>query len=885
MAQYFFDVVNSLVGRLYSYAYEEAFRAYGLNDELQGIKDTLSIVKGVLLDAEMKKDQNHGLREWLMQVQNICYDAEDVFDEFESQNVRNQDVQASGSKRRKVSHFFSSSNPIVFKLWMSGQVKNIRDRLDKVIADGNRLGLERRINVEFGLGVQRRAMTYSHVDASDVIGREDDREEIIKLLMQPHPHGDGDGDKSLCVIPIVGIGGLGKTTLAKFVFNDKRTEGHFQLKMWVCVSNDFDIKQIVIKIIHSANDSASAPTIAHVQQENINHLDIQQLVHRLKHKLSGQKFLLVLDDIWNDDRAKWLELKDLIKVGATGSKILVTTRSNSIASMMGTVDPYVLKGLSPNNCLSLFVKWAFKEGEEKRYPILVEIGKEIVGKCQGVPLALKTLGSSLFSKFDLEKWEFIRDSDLWNLEQKEDDILPALKLSYDEMSSHLRHCFIYFSLFPKGYLFEGYYVKNLWLALGLLQSLTPNGSQKADDITRQYIDELSARSFIQEFIDFGNNMYNFKVHDLVHDLAMYVSKEEFVVVNSHTRNIPEQARHLSIFETDSLGHDLFQKSRSVRTILFPIEGVGLDSETILNTWLSRYKYLRYLDLSDSSFETLPNSIVKLEHLRFLDLSCNLKIKRLPHSICKLHNLQCLSIKGCMELETLPKGLGKLINLGELHVTTKQSLLPHNEFASLSNLQRLVFCDCDNLKILFNRVQLTSLEELIVLSCGSLESLPLYILPYLEALVVSNCKRLNLSLKDESPMRNSQMVQQSINHENSIQRMRMKMLFLDGFPELETLPQWIEGAANTLQILVILDCPNLEMLPECLTTMTHLKYLHIFNCPKLSSLPSDMHRLTAHLEVLVIMGCPELCRKCQPESGEYWPIIAHIKKVNIEKPRE
>ena len=136
----------------------------------------------------------------------------------------------------------------------------------------------------------------------------------------------------------------------------------FQLKIWVCVSNDFDIRQIIMKIINSVSVStsasmlASAPTDTFSYNENITNLNIVQLVSRMRQKLSGQKFLLVLDDIWNDDCSKWLELKDLIKVGAPGSKIIVTTRSNSIASMMGNVLSYVLEGLSLKDCLSLFVK-------------------------------------------------------------------------------------------------------------------------------------------------------------------------------------------------------------------------------------------------------------------------------------------------------------------------------------------------------------------------------------------------------------------------------------------------------------------------------------------------------------------------------------------------
>ncbi|GAU30084.1 hypothetical protein TSUD_332530 [Trifolium subterraneum] len=701
--------------KLVSNAYEESFLAYGVYEDLQWFKDALSFVRDVLLDAEQKKDQNHELGEWLRQIQNICYEVEDILDRFELQDKRKQVVKSSGSTRLKVRRLISySNNRFVFRVKMTREIKEIRDRLNKLAADGSCFGLAR-VSVGPESVVQRREMTYSYVDVLDVIGRENDKEEIMKLLMQPYPQGDGVGDKSLCVIPIVGIGGLGKTTLAKLVFNDERVDQLFQLKMWVCVSYNFDIKQILIKIIHST--SYSTPTTAFTLQENIYNLDIEQLLSCLQYQLFGQKYLLVLDDVWNDDRAKWLQLKDLLKGGAIGSKIIVTTRSKSIASMMGDVSSYVLNGLSQEDCLSLFVKWVFKEGEEEKYPNLVEIGKEIVKKCQGVPLAVRSLGSSLFLKFDVSEWEIIRDSEIWKLEHMRYDILPALKLSYDHMPSYLRRCFAYFSLYPKDHFFRVNNITNLWVALGLVES--KNGSENLENIAREYIDEFHSRSFLLDLVDDGQFL-RFKVHDLVHNLALYIAKEECVLVKSHTQNIPKQVRHMSIVENDSLDHDLFSKSKQVRTILFPILGVGLDSASLLDTWISRYKCLRLLDLSDSSIDTIPDSIAKLEHLRTLDLFNNRKIKRLPDSIC---------------------------------------------------------------------------------------------------------------------------------------------------------------ATETLETLVIEKLSNLKMLPECLTTMTHLKKLRIRLCPQLLTLPNDIHRLTA-LEDLHIHHCPELCQKYQPEIGEYWSMIAHIKHVSI-----
>lgn len=167
-----------------------------------------------------------------------------------------------------------------------------------------------------------------------------EKDEIIKLLNLPHPQ--GDGDKSMCVIPI--MGGLWKTTLEKLVFNDDAMDSLFQMKTGLSVSVNFDIKQIIINMIKVATTAdlkaASAPSTSLAPQENIYNLNMGQLVSRLKHKLSDQFFLLVLDDVWNEDRDKWIELEDLINVGAPGRNFLVTTRSKLAAQMIGNVPSY-----------------------------------------------------------------------------------------------------------------------------------------------------------------------------------------------------------------------------------------------------------------------------------------------------------------------------------------------------------------------------------------------------------------------------------------------------------------------------------------------------------------------------------------------------------------
>ncbi|XP_029126793.1 putative disease resistance protein RGA4 isoform X2 [Cajanus cajan] len=738
--------------------------------------------------------------------------------------------------------------------WTSLSVKHFESKWSKLMVPPK----TRRV-------VHRREMTHSHVTDSDVIGREHEKGEIIQLLMEQNPN---DDHKSLSVIPIVGMGGLGKTTLAKFVFNDKRIDECFPLKMWVCVSDDFDIKQLIIKIINSSNDLA--PANAPPLQQNLNTLDLEQLQNQLRNKLAGQRFLLVLDDVWNEDRVKWVELRNLIQVGAAGSKILVTTRSQIIASMMGTVPSHILEGLSPEDSLSLFVKWAFKEEEEKKYPHLVNIGREIVKRCGGVPLAVRTLGSLLFLKFEVEEWEYVRENEIWNLPQNRGDILPALKLSYDLMPSYLRQCFALFSLYPKDYDFTNFEVTSLWGALGLL--ISPKKNRTLEDVGNQYIYELLSRSFLQDFAD-GGNVYAFKIHDLVHDLALLVAKDECLHINSHFQNIPENVRHLSFAKNDLLDNLFKTKSVAMRTILIPDGTTGVYSETLVNTCVSKFKYLRFLDLSDSTCETLPYSIAKLKHLRYFNISYNQNIKRLPNSICKLQHLQVLKFDGCTKLEALPIGLKKMISLRHLAITTRQFVLPDNEIANLSSLAILSIHSSPNLEFIFGGVKFPALKSLNVSECQGLKSLPLDVenFPELETLLVEKCGNLDLELWKN-------------HHEEQSPKLKLIYVILSGLPQLTALPQWLQKTANSLQTLSIEDCRNLEMLPEWLTSLTNLKIFGISYCLELSSLPDNFHHLTA-LEILEIEGCPALCRKCQPRVGEYWPKISHIKRLEIEELEE
>ncbi|KAM7481490.1 hypothetical protein LguiB_006073 [Lonicera macranthoides] len=309
---------------------------------------------------------------------------------------------------------------------MSRKLKKIRSRLEEI--DANRKQFELAEHAFDSLVVYPlREQTHSFVHASNVIGKNLDINRIVKfLLSNASSSASSSTIENIDVLPIVGLGGLGKTTLAKLVYNDDVITLNFETRLWVCVFEDFDLEKVIEKIMEDAIGADHA------------HLDLSQLEACLCTTLDSKKFLLVLDNMWNEDQKKWTDLKDLLNCGSHRTKIITTTRKKTIVEIMGTLELYELKGLSNDECMSIFVKCAFKEGEEKQYSKLREIGEAIMMKCGGLPLAVKSIGSLLYTKREEREWHYIKDNDIWKIQQKENDVLPILKLSYNEMPFYLK---------------------------------------------------------------------------------------------------------------------------------------------------------------------------------------------------------------------------------------------------------------------------------------------------------------------------------------------------------------------------------------------------------------------------------------------------------------
>ncbi|KAH0646750.1 hypothetical protein KY290_034378 [Solanum tuberosum] len=364
-------------------------------------------------------------------------------------------------------------------------------------------------------------------------------------------------------------------------------------------------------------------------------MDLAPLQKKLQELLNGKRYLLVLDDVWNEDQEKWANLRAVLKVGASGASVLTTTRLEKVGSIMGTLQPYELLNLSQENCWLLFMQRALGHQEEIN-PNLVVIGKEIVKKCGSVPLAAKTLGGILRFKREEREWEHVRDSEIWKLPQDESSILPALRLSYHHLPLDLRQCFTYCAVFPKDTEMEKENLISLWMAHGFLLS---KGNLELEYVGNEVWNELYLRSLFQEIEVKSGNTY-FKMHDLIHDLAT------------------------SLFSASTSSSNIRQVSVEYYPYLMSIgfaEIVSPYSPSLLQNFVS----LRVLNLSYIELEQLPSSIGDLVHLRYLNVSSNLRIRSLPKQLCKLQNLQTLDLYNCHSLCCLPKRTSKLGNLRNL----------------------------------------------------------------------------------------------------------------------------------------------------------------------------------------------------------------------------
>ncbi|KAG8492655.1 hypothetical protein CXB51_010082 [Gossypium anomalum] len=649
-----------------------------VHQQLKLWQSILPEIKAVLNNAEEKQIKDEGVKNWLDDLQDLAYDVDDILDEFAYQELRlklqNTQAQASTSKVPKLiptcctgGHFSPISFMFIAK--MIPKIKAITDRLNSLNTRRSSLGLKEIMSQgATSKGNKPRLQPTSLMDgAVEYVGRANEKQEMLELLKSNNSDG-------VCVLSIVGMGGMGKTTLAQLVYNDPSIKESFDHKSWVCVSDDFDAVNITKTILRSLD----------ADLRDVNDLNLLQV--RLKEKLSGKRFLLVLDDIWNESCSDWTILR---RPFGAGTKIIVTTRLQKVSSNVDPVKAFFLDKLSHHDCLSIFAQHALKAKNFDGHPQFKEIGENIVRRCNGLPLAAEAIGSLLRTVTDHREWEKVYESEIWDLPEDPCGLIPALRLSYHYLPPHLKRCFAYCSIFPKDYEFEEEEIILLWRAEGFLQS---KAKIQGKGLGSQYFQDLVSRSFFQRS---RKDKSRFVMHDLMNDLAQSVAGEICCRLEvDKQQKFSHRSRHSS-YVSDDRYHtvkkfDAFYQMTSLRTFL-PLwhrRGRLFLTNVVLEELLPRLSYLRVLSLSGYEIFDLPDLFENLKHLRYLNFSRTL-INCLPDSLCTLYHLETLRLRNCSKLKNLPSKIGNLVNLHFLDIRGAYSIkrMPSG-FDQLIKLQTL-----------------------------------------------------------------------------------------------------------------------------------------------------------------------------------------------------
>ncbi|KAL3497668.1 hypothetical protein ACH5RR_040400 [Cinchona calisaya] len=652
-------VLSFVLDNLSTFLREEGRLLGGLRQEVQHIKDELGQMIAFLKVAEAKEDDDPRLKEWIRQVREAAYDTEDVLDDFVFHFARQRSKGFYGFVKR----IFNSIKNLRARHRVASEIQSIQARIRRIFEGHQRYQSEYGISMDRVSGsvaaVDNKAWRYGRDDAllveeAKLVGIENPKRQLISQLLE--------GDSELKVIPVAGMGGLGKTTLVKKVHEDADIRRHFQIRAWVTVSQTFNFEELLKSLIRQLHLEIKKPVPQFVESLTSTF----ELKAFIKDFLQQGRYLIVFDDVW--DMEFWNEIKFAMPENNNSSRLMLTTRKMDVASASckgSREHVHKMKFLSYEDSWTLFCKRTFEDGYCPDH--LKNVAGVILGKCDGLPLAILAISGLLALKdvSRIDEWEMVQRSLGGELEGtgKLDRVNNILCLSYNDLPSHLKTCLLYLSIFPEDYEIECEQLIQLWIAERFVER---KDGMNIEDAAWDYLKELVNRSLIQVTDVFYEGVPDFcYVHDLLREVIVSKCTEQNMATTTTGQNTrwPEKVRRLAI-------HNLYDNSSQESRCLDHLRSLIIfeSPEPILQTFLSELlssKLLKVLDLRNTGLEEIPNEIFNLFHLKHLCLE-GTRVKTVPKSIGKLQNLEYFNL-GYTEVRELPMEIEKLQKLSHLIV--------------------------------------------------------------------------------------------------------------------------------------------------------------------------------------------------------------------------
>ncbi|XP_010238997.2 putative disease resistance protein RGA3 isoform X2 [Brachypodium distachyon] len=644
MASVLDPLVGSCITKLQEIIADKAVLILGVKDELKKLQGTMKQIRCFLDDAEQRRIKESAVNNWLSDLRDAMYDADDIVDSARFEGSKLLKDRPSSPARNSTACCgisFLSCFPVIQKRHeIAVKIRDLNDRVEKLSKHGNsflHLGAG-----PTGQGSTSKVRETSKLVQPNLVGKEimHSSKKLVDLVLAGKERKDYK-------LAIVGTGGVGKTTLAQKIYNDKKIKPDFQKQAWVCVSQECNEANLLKEILRNIG-------VYQDQGETI-----AELQNRIAETIEGKSFFLVLDDVWKSSVIDLLEAPIYV---VASSVILVTTRDDRIAMDIHAAHTHRVNLMSEEVGWELLWK-SMSIIEEKEVQNLRNTGIEIIKKCGYLPLAIKVIARVLTSKDQTEnEWKKILSKiSAWSESKLHDDIGGALYLSYNELPHHLKQCFLYCALYPEDSTIERDDLVRLWVAEGFIEE---QEGQLLEETGEEYYYELIYRNLLQpDGSTFDHT--SCKMHDLLRQLACYLSRDECFSGDPESleaQSMTKLRRISAVTKKDMLVFPTMDKENlKLRTLLGKFYGV---SQGVDHSLFKKLLLLRVLDLTGSSIQTIPDCIANLIHLRLLNLD-GTEISCLPESIGSLINLQILNLQRCDALHSLPSTITRLCNLRRL----------------------------------------------------------------------------------------------------------------------------------------------------------------------------------------------------------------------------